>query len=324
MKAPAPTTQQFIGLDIGGTKCAVAHWDGATVQETLRIPTGEFHETYAVLQQEINRIRNHQPVVIGVSCGGPLNRATGVITCPPNLAPSWHGQPICQRLQADFGGRATLMNDANACALAEWRFGAGRGTRHFIFLTSGTGFGAGLILNGELYEGATGDAGEIGHIRLAPAGPVGFGKAGSVEGFCSGGGIARLAALRREHAPPVWWDESVPLTAARLAMAADEGDPWASSIFAESGKRLGAALAVLIDLFNPECIALGGFFPKSRHLLEPAMTPELKTEALAPSVAACRIVPALLGDAIGSHGAIAAALHPEPPAVIRDQSVESK
>lgn len=304
----------WIGLDIGGTKCAVCHWDGDRVVETVRIPTREFARTFAELEAGIRALRSNdgRPVRIGVSCGGPLDRPNGVITCPPNLHSSWHGDAICKRLVDTFGGEATLMNDANACALAEWIFGAGRGTKHFVFCTSGTGFGAGLILDGKLYEGATGDAGEIGHVRLAPDGPVGFGKAGSVEGFCSGGGIARLAALRLKQAPdayPQWSDDATPLDAKRLAEAADAGDAFARDVWDEAGRRLGQTLALTIDLFNPECIALGGYFPKARHLLESNIQATLEAEALPQSRSACRIAAAELGETIGSHGAIAAALH---------------
>jgi glucokinase len=204
------------------------------------------------------------------------------------------------------------MNDANACALAEWQFGAGRGCRHLVFLTSGTGMGAGIILNGRLYEGASGDAGEVGHLRLAHDGPVGFGKAGSFEGFCSGGGIARLAALRLGSVGterPAWISSEGKTTTREIAEAAKAGDSFAREILHEAGTRLGEALAVIIDTLNPERIILGGFYPHCRELFAPSMTEALTREALPHSLAACRILPAELGETIGSHGAIAVALH---------------
>jgi glucokinase len=234
-----------------------------------------------------------------------------VILAPPNLPASWHGVRIADRLTARFGGRAVLMNDANACALAEWRFGAGRGTRHMVFLTAGTGMGSGLILNGRLYEGTTGDAGEIGHVRLRAEGPVGYNKAGSVEGFTSGGGIARLAESMLAGAPkrPDWAKPGTAITLQLIATAARAGEPFAREVLRIAGERLGETLAVLIDLFNPERIVLGGFFPRCRELLEPHLHPVLRREALPVPLAACQIVPAELGETIGSHGAIAAALH---------------
>lgn len=311
---------QIIGLDIGGTKCAVSHLVGDRVVEVLRIPTGDFASTFGTLCDGVRQLRDRRPVAIGVSCGGPLDSRRGVILSPPNLHDSWHGTPVCQLLTESFGGDARLMNDANACALAEWKFGAGRGAQHLIFLTSGTGMGGGLILNGQLYEGATGDAGEIGHVRLRPDGPVGYGKNGSVEGFCSGGGIARLGEQhlqKRGGARPSWAGNDAPLTTKRIADAARAGDSLAVEIMTEAGSRLGEALAILIDLFNPERVVLGGFFPVCRDLLEPPMNRSLDLEALPIPRTACRILPAELGETIGSHGAVAVALHHFHPSNLR-------
>lgn len=302
----------FVGVDIGGTKCAVSRLHEGTVSEVLRIPTGDLTPTLQSLTAGLRQLLHGRPAAIGVSCGGPLDSKNGVILSPPNLPTSWHDVPICRLLTDTLGGRACLMNDANACALAEWKFGAGRGTRHMIFLTSGTGMGGGLILNGALYEGATGDAGEIGHVRLRPQGPLGYGKAGSVEGFCSGGGIARLAELhllKANRPPPPWHAAGTPLTTKQIAEAAQAGDALALEIMQEAGSRLGDALAILIDLFNPERIILGGFYPACRAMLEPSLRASLDREALPIPAAACQILPSELGETIGSHGAIAAAWH---------------
>lgn len=302
--------QAIIGFDLGGTKCAVSRVRDGALEEISRIPTGEFAPTFDALVEAAARVVTANPV-FGISCGGPLDAARGIILSPPNLRPSWHGVDICRRLTEKFGGRAFLMNDANACALAEWRFGAGRGCQHMVFLTSGTGMGAGVILNGRLYEGASGDAGEVGHLRLAPDGPVGFGKAGSFEGFCSGGGIARLAASfarTRATTPPAWLAPDGTTSTRNIADAAKAGDPLALEVMHEAGRRLGEALAVIVDLMNPQRIVIGGFYPHCRTLLDPAMTQSLAREALPQSLAACRIVPAELGDTIGSHGALALAL----------------
>lgn len=301
----------LIGFDLGGTKCAVSRVRDGAIEEIIRVPTGDFAKTFATLTEAARRVVIEDPV-FGISCGGPLDATRGVIVSPPNLDPSWHGVEICRLLVDKFGGRARLMNDANACALAEWRFGAGQGCQHMVFLTSGTGMGAGVILNGRLYEGASGDAGEVGHLRLAADGPVGFGKAGSFEGFCSGGGIARLAEIfvRRAKTTPAWFDGGK-TTTKQIADAAKAGDPLAGEIMNESGKCLGEALAIIIDTLNPERIVLGGFYPHCHELLAPAMRAALAREALPHSLAACRILPAELGETIGSHGAIAISLQPE-------------
>ena len=300
----------LIGFDIGGTKCAVSRVHEGALEEICRIPTGEFEPTLRTLVDAVKKVVTANPV-FGISCGGPLDATRGIITSPPNLHASWHGVAICQHLTERFGGRAVLMNDANACALAEWQFGAGQGCRHMVFLTSGTGMGAGVIINGQLYEGATGDAGEVGHLRLAPDGPIGFGKAGSFEGFCSGGGIARLAEsfVRRQFGnPPAWFTTGGTTTTKQIAEAAKSGDPLALEIMHEAGRRLGEALAIIIDVLNPQRIVIGGFYPHCHELFAPAMKESLAREALPHSLAACQILPAKLGETIGSHGAVAIAL----------------
>jgi len=293
----------ILGIDIGGSKTAVSRLtrDGQ-VEEFARFTTGDYQSTLDRVAEEARAAGIPPSPLIGISCGGPLDAKRGLILSPPNL-PGWDEVPICEDLRRRLGGPAYLMNDANACCLAEWWFGAGRGCSHLVFLTSGTGMGAGLILNGRLYEGATGDAGEVGHIRLARTGPVGYGKAGSFEGFCSGGGIARLGALRRREPA-----EAVP-SAKQIAEAAERGDPFSRKLLREAGARLGEALAVIVDVLNPQRIVIGGFYPLSRALLEPAMRKTLAKEALAGPLAACEILPAQLGRTIGSYGAISAVLH---------------
>lgn len=309
-----PAKAQIYGLDIGGTKCAVGTLRKGRVEEIARFPTEEFELSFRKIVAAIAPmigVGTAKPI-FGISCGGPLDAKNGVIVSPPNLHPSWHGVAIAGRLTQHFGGRAFLMNDANACALAEWKFGAGRGACNMVFLTSGTGMGSGLILNGQLYEGTTGDAGEIGHVRLRADGPVGYGKAGSAEGFTSGGGIARRAAALIARTPgpkPVWAEAVDPITAKLIAEAARGGDALALEIMREAGEHFGEMLAILIDLFNPQRIVLGGFFPLCRDLLEPAIQMVLEREALPGPRAACAIVPSSLGETIGSHGAISVALH---------------
>lgn len=305
MSAPA-----LIGIDLGGTKCAVSVPDPhGAAHEIARFATAGPAATIDRLSTEIARVAPGDDVTFGISCGGPLDARRGLILSPPNL-PGWDRIAIGEELTRRHGGRAFLMNDANACALAEWQSGAGRGARNLIFLTMGTGMGAGLILDGRLYEGTTGDAGEVGHLRLAPGGPVGFGKAGSFEGFCSGGGIAQLARERLaawpgasslQHLPPAQ------LTAAAVGQAAAANDAFALALWSEVGARLGEALALLIDVLNPERIVIGSIYARCERWIAPAMQAAIDREALGPSAAACRVVPASLGDQIGSHAALAIA-----------------
>lgn len=243
-----------------------------------------------------------------------MDASAGIILSPPNL-PGWDRIEICNEITHKLGGRAHLMNDANACALAEWHYGAGKGCKHMVFLTAGTGMGAGLILNGKLYEGVTGEAGEVGHIRLCEDGPTGYGKSGSFEGFCSGGGIARNARIKlkswENRQLPDWATIPDQITTQKIAEAAWKNDPLALILFTEAGEKLGEAASILIDILNPERIVIGGIFPRCEALLRPSMQWALDSETLKSPLSACQIVPAILGETIGSHGAIAAALYRE-------------
>ena len=188
----------LLGFDIGGTKCAVIIGEvsrevGIAIlakQSMLTdLPVYEmidllFSTAEQMLQEQ--QISVDQLDGIGISCGGPLSSKKGLILSPPNL-PGWDNVPIVDLAEKRFKRKVLLQNDANACAVAEWKYGAGQGYDNLIFLTFGTGMGAGLILNGQLYSGISDLAGEVGHIRLSDNGPVGFGKTGSFEGFCSGG-----------------------------------------------------------------------------------------------------------------------------------------
>ncbi|MCX7018944.1 MAG: ROK family protein [bacterium] len=300
----------LIGLDIGGTKCALirAGLDGAIVDVTT-FPTAGVDATLEKYYSLISRMDLREPSVFGISCGGPLDTATGLILSPPNL-PGWDGIPITAELERRFGGRAFLMNDANAGALAEWQYGAGRGFHNIVFLTSGTGMGAGFILDGRLYEGTSGMAGEVGHMRLAPDGPVGYGKAGSFEGFCSGGGIAQLAQARaRELGGAVAFNPGRigGITTRDVGLAAARGDTEAREVFAAAGRYLGMALAVIVDFLNPQRIIIGSVYARCGAFIAPAMRETLEREALAQSLRDCEIVPAALGEDIGNYAAIAAA-----------------
>jgi len=253
---------------------------------------------------------------IGISCGGPLDSKKGIIYSPPNL-PGWDNVPVKDIFTKKYGVPVGIQNDANACALAEWLMGAGKGTQNMIFLTFGTGMGGGLILNGKLYTGTNDLGGEAGHIRLAEDGPVGFGKAGSFEGFCSGGGIARLAKnivtdkLQKGIEVPFCPDLSKAggLTAKKVAEAAKKGDPTANEIIKISSEYLGRGLAILIDIINPECIVIGSIYSRNESLFKPHMERILRLEAIPSALDVCRIKPAMLGESIGDYAALCVALY---------------
>ena len=308
----------ILGFDIGGTKCAVitAEWDGEHVtllkKEKCATDLGIRPEDmiYKLISMA-DAILDRTPDKIGISCGGPLDSERGVIMSPPNL-PGWDNVEIVKLIENRYGAPTYLQNDANACALAEWKFGAGRGSRNMIFLTFGTGLGAGLILDGRLYSGTNGNAGEIGHVRVDADGPIGYGKAGSLEGFCSGGGIAKLGiAMARESIktgryPTYFTEDTSEVSARAIAEAAESGDATAIEVYRTSGRYLGFGLAMLIDVLNPEKIVIGSVFARSGHLMREAMEAEIEKEALPMSADVCKIVAAELGEAIGDFAAVAA------------------
>lgn len=311
-----------LGFDIGGTKCAVitAEVSGGEIRllKKEKCPTDLSVSPEKMIEKLVlmaDGILERDPDAIGISCGGPLDSKKGIIMSPPNLT-GWDDVAIVDIIGAHYSVRPKLQNDANACALAEWRFGAGKGCENMVFLTFGTGLGAGLILGGRLYEGTNGNAGEVGHIRLAPQGPVGYGKSGSFEGFCSGGGIAQLGLSMAQEAiengkTPSYFKEGdtlADITAARIANAAKNGDETALAVYRESGYYLGRGLSVLIDILNPERIVIGSIFARSGELLWKYAKEEIEKEALGISAACCKVVPALLGENIGDYAAIATAL----------------
>ena len=298
--------QNLLGIDIGGTKCAVIYGvdtDGKLeIADKVRFETTNVDETVARILSEVKAMAARHGLdgtntkAVGISCGGPLDSRTGVVQSPPNL-PGWDNIPIVKLVEEATGIRAALQNDANACALAEWKYGAGRGSRNMVFLTFGTGMGAGLVLDGKLYAGTNDNAGEIGHIRLAPSGPVGYNKEGSAEGFCSGAGMARLAKIRK----------GLDITTKELFARVRAGDPDCTEVFRESAEKLATILAYTIDILNPEVIALGGVFMRNADLFMPIVDPILDREALSLARKVCRIVPAELGENIGDYAALAVA-----------------
>ncbi|MBE5771657.1 MAG: ROK family protein [Clostridia bacterium] len=290
----------FWGLDIGGTKCAIcAAGEDGKIFYREQVATADYPRWQELLETllEMGAKNAPHPTAVGVSCGGPLDTRRGLILSPPNL-PGWDDVPVTKWLTEKLGIPAYLQNDANACALAEWEYGAGKGTRNMIFITFGTGFGAGLILDGRLYEGTNGMAGEIGHVRMEYEGPVGYGKKGTMEGFCSGGGLKQLAKIM------IGKD----LTAKELAHLADQGDEEALSVFSRSARILGRGLSILIDLFNPERIVIGSVFARAERHFRKEMEEEIEKEALSINRGSCRVVPAALGDSIGDLAAISTAI----------------
>jgi glucokinase len=315
----------LVGVDVGGTKTAiVVSRHPPAVLDRIEFPTRPergAEPALELIKRGIDDLLSKHTFeridiqAIGVSCGGPLDRIRGVIQAPPNLS-TWVDVPIKAILEKEFKAGCHVENDANAGAVAEHRFGAGRGCQNMVFLTMGTGFGAGIISDVHLYHGANDMAGEIGHVRLTRSGPIGYYKAGSVEGWVSGGGIAQVAGLavaaakKRGEATLLteYRKRKLPMSAREVALAAQKGDAVANRIIHSTGKRLGQVLAMLVDILNPERIVIGGLAIRLGDTLLGPARKVIQREALAPSAAVCQVVPAALDERIGDIAALCVAM----------------
>lgn len=312
-----------IGVDIGGTKCAVNLAECVDNQihllEKRRFLTKVERGPEAILLElesyieEFVSATGGRVEAIGISCGGPLDQKSGTVLSPSNL-PGWDEIRIVDRFHERFGLPAFLENDANAGALAEWKLGAGRGKENVAFLTFGTGLGAGLILNGQLYTGAGGLAGELGHWKIGnEPGPLNYGKTGSFQSYSSGNGIS---AWYRYLAKP---DDMI--TTEQVADLARHGDPIAQKVFLQSAEKLGYGLSFLIDLLSLEVVTIGGIFDYAYDLLWPKVEAILKCEVLPANLAACKVIPAGLGRQIGDYaGCIVAMLNHQSVVVQQDKA----
>jgi glucokinase len=311
----ADSARTILGFDFGGTKtaCVEGTSDGRTLQR-IEVPTHAaqpFAETFPEMVMhgrsliETAHRAKRTIVAISVSVGGPLRIDEGFLLNPPHL-PGWQQTPLKAKLSEAFPGLPVLVeHDGNAGALAEFHFGVGKGRRdlrHLIFLTFGTGIGAGFIVNGQIVRGATDTAGEVGHWRLAEDGPLGFGKRGSWESFASGAGLIELAAQMF----PSRWSSDTPIRALVEAMLTDDAE--ALRVAAVAGKWMGRGLALLIDALNPQVIVFGSLgVVLGERILEPARK-VIAEEALPQAATACELVPSMLGSRIGDVAALMAAL----------------
>lgn len=312
-----------LGVDVGGTKLAtVLATRGGEILHKVRLATeAERGPAFGVarlvsmLHQNLDEtsVDPEDVVGIGVACGSPMDAERGIILGPPNLQ-SWNPVPIVETLEAEFALYTQLENDANAGALAEWLFGAGRGRRSMVYMTMGTGIGGGLILDGRLYRGANGNAGEVGHMRVVhQGGPLcGCGKRGCLEAFCSGPAIARRAkeALRRSSQDSLATAcvalagslESV--TAEHLFAAARQGDALALQLVDETAHYMGVGLANIIQALNPEVIVLGTIATEQGDFFLDRVRRVVREETWPQMSHIVEILPSPLGDQVGDYGAI--------------------
>jgi glucokinase len=311
----------FAGIDLGGTKILVLIGDaGGVVVGTARVPTLAKQGPESVLARIVEAVHEaakeagvdaHALRVAGVSAPGPIDTADGIITDPPNL-PGWHNVPLAAILRERLGVPAILENDANCGAVGEHNFGAGRGYKDMIFVTISTGIGGGIIIDNELYAGASGAAGEVGHIGVSVDGPLcGAGHVGCLEAFASGTAIA--AGAREMIAAgglPVTARlaaESPPLSAATVYHAGQQGEAEATAIITNAGRYLGIGLASIINAFNPQAIVLGGGLTNMGDTILGPAVETARMRSFAQSFMDVRIVEGELGERVAALGALAVA-----------------
>ena len=308
-------TNPILALDFGGTKhtVALAARDSTTWLDYRRI-VSESGDTAAqdrgkVIALAREMLGGQQPAEIGVSFGGPVDFAAGVVRLSHHV-PGWEGVRLREILQIEFDAPVVVDNDANAGALGEFHFGAGRGSTNLLYVTVSTGVGGGWIVEGRPYRGAESMAGEIGHMVVDMQGPMCLcGKRGCVERLASGPYMVQdaLEKLRRDikrksSLRSLLQEEKPHLTAERLNSAAEEGDSLASEIVERGATALGIGLGNAANLMSPDLIVLGGGVSKSGQLWWDALR-RIANETVLPEIP-LEIVPAELGDDAPLWGAV--------------------
>lgn len=275
-----------LAVDVGGSKIltALANSSGRIFARDLRItpalggPQAVIGSVIASLEQTLAEAGATIAEIkaIGIAIAGISNPKKGVVFSSPHL-PGWHNVPLKRIMERELGKKTFLLNDANAAALGELYFGAGRGVGNFIYITISSGIGGGIIINGELYSGACGTAGEVGHMTINDRGPLcDCGNSGCWEALASGTALAREARHRIDEGTRTTildfaGGEIEKVTAQVIQTAAEQGDALAQELIAQSGYYLGVGLANLINIFNPELIIVGGGLANiGDRLLQPA------------------------------------------------------
>jgi glucokinase len=310
------TNDVIAAIDIGGTKIALGLSDleGRAALPFRRFPTDVGRGPHRILEQALDELgkmageARARVAAVGVGCGGPLNRRRGLILSPANL-PGWDEFPIVELIRARLDVPLLLDNDANAAALAEHEYGAGRGAGNMVYMTISTGIGGGLIVGGRLIHGVGDAAGEVGHMIVEPNGtPCGCGSRGCLETICSGTSIARRAAERladgTRSSVLLEGGGLKDITAKAVADAARAGDALASEVWDETIEYLALGVGNVIAAFAPEAVVLGGGVSTAgEQLLGPLRRRVNESVKIAP-VEEIRIVQAALGGDSGVYGAL--------------------
>lgn len=313
-------TTTVLAIDIGGTKLAAGIVDAAgSILARGEVPTVAAEGPERVLDRIVRLAEGVKAVPrvsagairrIGIGCAGPVDRQAGLILNPPNL-PGWVCVPLVEHIERALGLPAVLENDANAAALGEFRYGAGKGANSLVYLTVSTGIGSGIILDGKIWHGVKDGAGEVGHMTLLPDGPIcGCGSRGCLEALASGPSIARRAREALATERPSRLREAGDFTAADVVRLAREGDALAAEVWEETVRYLGLGVAAIVTILAPERVVIGGGVTQAGDLLFEGLRREVRRRVKLVAVESVAILPAALGPDVGILGAAAVALEP--------------
>lgn len=315
----------LLGIDIGGTKISVCAGDTAgAIRAAQRFPAAEVADSYAaglskivalcqaVIQKAGMAMRD--VTAVGIAAPAPMDNQRGLLLAPTNLK-GWGTAPIVSDLTQRLQKPVRMCNDANACALAELRFGCGQGVKNLVYLTNSTGMGGGIIVNGQLLEGPDDTAGEVGHFVLNPGGPrCACGQDGCFEAYCGGLSLARrIQARLRAHPSDTRMlhhagGEIDQIAIPALLAALREHDPLAQEVWEEYVVRMAQGIGILIMTFNPDLIVLGTIAIHAGDLFMAPLQKQLPRFAWPAPLQTCRIAVSQLGAAIGDYAALAAAM----------------
>jgi len=307
---------EAIGIDVGGTKInafRVARDGSILDRSNAPTPADDEEATLATMIELASSLRTPDVLAIGVGAAGMVDATEGVLRFAPNLA--WRDLPIAARMRDALGLPCQVDNDASMAAYGEFRFGAGRGYRHLLLVTVGTGIGGGIVSDGRLFRGSNGFAAEIGHVIVEPGGPLcGCGNRGCWEQVAAGRAIDRMGreeAREHEHSAlrRLAGGDPAKVTGALVTEAARNDDDAAKAILAEVGRRLGEGLAGLVNILDPQIVVIGGgAIVAGDLLLEPARASFLEAVEAPEYRPRVPIVAAQLANDAGAVGAAALAL----------------
>jgi len=315
-----------LAIDLGGTKiiaAVISHQGQVMARESYLTSAGEGPQSVIdkILSATdhllgVSNIELSQLHSISIAAAGAIDFEQGVVTSSPNL-PGWHDIPLRDMVNRKYRVKTFLINDASAAALGEHQFGVGRGVNNLIYLTVSTGIGGGIIIDGRLYLGPSGSAGEIGHMTIDVNGPkCSCGNIGCLEMLASGTAMAREAIRRISQGEESSLTEMVEgkigdITAEKVGVSAEGGDSLALEVISQAANYLGVGMVNLVNIFNPEMIIVGGGVAQMGDLLLAPARQAVEERAFQLPAQAVRIVPAQLGDSAGLLGAAVFALQQE-------------